>query len=199
MIMKEVKEGSNMRESVDIEFKELDREKGILPSLCEKEIVAFANTEGGDLYIGISDDGTAVGVKNTDATMKRLSSMAHDLILPNIMPFIQIRPVEIEGKDVVKASVSVGTERPYYLASGGLTPNGVYVRTGSASIPLGESGIREMIMETSGKSYEEARSLNQDLTFDTLESEMKEKELELGPVQMKTLKMTGSDGLYPRA
>ncbi len=42
-----------MRESVDIEFKELDREKGTLPSSCAKEIVAFANTEGGDLYIGI--------------------------------------------------------------------------------------------------------------------------------------------------
>lgn len=36
-----------MKESVDIEFKELDREKGTLPNSVPKEIVAFANTEGG--------------------------------------------------------------------------------------------------------------------------------------------------------
>lgn len=185
-----------MKESVDVEFKEVDRENGTLPQSVAKEIVAFANTEGGELYIGISDDGTVRGVPNTDDTMKRLSSMAHDTILPNIMPFIQIRPVEMDGKDVVKTSVSVGTERPYYLASGGLTPRGVYVRVGSASIPLGESGIREMIMETSGKSYEECRSINQNLTFDTLEKEMTERGMELGKAQMQTLHMTGSDGLY---
>lgn len=185
-----------MKESVDVEFKEVDREKGTLPSSCAKEIVAFANTGGGDLYIGISDDGTVRGVQNTDDTMKRLSSMAHDTILPNIMPFLQIRPVEMDGKDVIKASVSVGTQRPYYLSSGGLTPRGVYVRVGSASIPLGESGIREMILETSGASYEECRSINQNLTFDTLQREMKERGMELGQSQMEALHMTGSDGLY---
>ncbi len=185
-----------MKESVDVEFKEVDREKGTLPSSCAKEIVAFANTGGGDLYIGISDDGTVRGVRNTDDTMKRLSSMAHDTILPNIMPFLQIRPVEMDGKDVIKASVSVGTQRPYYLSSGGLTPRGVYVRVGSASIPLGESGIREMILETSGASYEECRSINQNLTFDTLEREMKERGMELGQSQMEALHMKGSDGLY---
>lgn len=185
-----------MKECVDIEFKELDRGKGTLPSSVSKEIVAFANTEGGNLYIGISDDGTVIGVEDTDDTMKRLSSVAHDTILPNIMPFIQIRPVEIDGREVVKASISVGTERPYYLASGGLTPKGVYVRVGSTSVPLPESGIREMIMETSGKSYEECRSINQNLTFVTLERAMKDRDMEFGRAQMETLKMIGADGLY---
>lgn len=55
-----------MKESIDIEFKELDREKGTLPNSLPKEIVAFANTEGGELYIGVSDDGSVVGVEDTD-------------------------------------------------------------------------------------------------------------------------------------
>ena len=42
-----------MIEGVDTEFKELDRMKGTLPDSIPKEIVAFANTEGGDLYVGI--------------------------------------------------------------------------------------------------------------------------------------------------
>lgn len=185
-----------MKEGPNIEFKELDREKGTLPSSVPKEIVAFANTEGGELYIGISDDGTVVGVGDSDAAMRRLSSVANDTILPAIMPFVKISSVEMDGKDVVKAVVSVGTERPYYLKKEGLTPRGVYVRVGSACIPLGESGIRDLIMETSGKSYEECRSLNQDLSFDALKEEMKERDLEFGKAQMKTLKLIGSDGLY---
>ena len=185
-----------MREGIDTEFKELDREKGTLPASISKEIVAFANTEGGELYIGIKDDGTVVGVKNTDDAMTRLSNVAHDTILPNIMPFIQIRTIEMEGKDVVKANISVGSERPYYLAKEGLTSKGVFVRRGSACIPLSEAGISEMIMETTGKSYEERRSLNQDLTFETLTAEMASMNLEFGEVQMKTLRLIGSDGLY---
>ena len=128
--------------------------------------------------------------------MTRLSNVARDAILPDVMPFIQIRAVEMEGRQVVKATVAVGTERPYYLAKEGLKPKGVYVRRGSACIPLNETGIREMIVETYGKSYEEHRSLEQDLTFQTLQEEMGARNLEFGDAQMKTLKLVGSDGLY---
>ena len=74
----------------------------------------------------------------------------------------------MEGKVVVKVTVSVGTERPYYLKKEGLRPSGVDVRRGSACFPLNEVGIRDMIMETSGKSYEESRSQIQNLTFNSL-------------------------------
>lgn len=183
-------------ESVDTEFKELDRLTGKLPKSVSKEVCAFANTEGGDLYIGVQDDGTIVGVENVDDVMTRVSNTLHDTILPDIIPFIQIREEAYEGKTVVKVTVSVGTERPYYLREKGLIPEGVYVRRGAASVPVNEAGIRAMIMDTSGKSFEDSRSLNQELTFETLENEMNRRNLEFGPMQMKTLKMVGSDGLY---
>ena len=186
----------SVREGVDTEFKELDRVKGTLPDSVPKEIIAFANTEGGELYIGIRNDGCVVGVADPDDVMTRVSNVAHDTILPDVMPFIQIRPVEMEGKQVIKTTIAVGTERPYYLAKEGLKPKGVYVRRGSACIPLNEAGIREMIMETSGKSYEECRSLIQELTFETLKAEMAARNIEFGPTQMKTLKLVGGDGLY---
>lgn len=185
-----------MIESVNVEFKELDRESGALPSSTAKEIVAFANTEGGDLYLGISDDGSVVGVEDPEDVMGRLTNLVHDAILPDLMPFIQIRPVEMEGMCVIKATVSVGTERPYYLKKEGLRPSGVYVRRGSACFPLNEVGIRDMIMETSGKSYEECRSQIQDLTFTALKKELDERSMKFGTVQMKTLKMIGEDNLY---
>lgn len=141
-------------------------------------------------------DGSVAGIPNPDDIMTRISNVVHDTILPDIMPFIQIRPIEMEGKQVVKATIAVGTERPYYLAKEGLKPRGVFVRRGSACIPLNEAGIREMIMETSGKSYEECRSLNQELTFRALRAEMASRNIVFGAAQMKTLKMIGSDGLY---
>lgn len=185
-----------MIENVDIEFKELDRMTGAIPDSAVKEIIAFANTEGGEIYFGVSNDGTVIGVQDPDDTMTRLSNIAHNTILPDVIPFIQIRTIEMDGKPVVKVSVSVGTERPYYLAREGLKPRGVYVRRGSACIPVNVAGIREMLMETSGKSFEEGRSLDQELTFHTFEDEMRRSSLECGPTQMKTLKLIGSDGLF---
>lgn len=183
-------------EGVDIEFKELDRKTGRLPESISKSVCAFVNTEGGELYVGVANDGTVVGVGNVDDTMTRLSNTLRDTILPDVTPFIQIRDQQEDGKTVVKMTASIGTERPYYLKQNGLTPNGVYVRIGSASVPVNEAGIRRMIMDTSGKSFEESRSLNQELTFDILADEMEKKNIDFGSAQMKTLKMVGADGLY---
>ena len=101
-----------------------------------KEIIAFANTEGRELYIGIRNDGSIVGVADPDDVMTRVSNVAHDKILPDVMPSIQIRSVEMEGKQAIKTTVSVGTERTYCLAKEGLKPKGVYVRRGSACISV---------------------------------------------------------------
>ena len=185
-----------MTESVNVEFKELDRESRGLPSSTAKELISFANTEGGNMYFGIADDGSVTGVDNPEDVMSRIASLVHDSILPDLMPFIQIRPVKMEGKNVVRVTVSIGTERPYYLRKEGLRPSGVFVRRGSACFPLNEAGIREMIMETSGKSYEESRSQIQNLTFNTLKDELRSKSMNFGPSQMRTLKMIGEDRLF---
>ena len=185
-----------MIENVDEEFKELDKIKGTLPGSLSKDIAAFANTLGGEIYIGIKDDGSIVGVENPDDVMTRISNLVHDSILPDLIPFIQIQTIEKNKKHIIKITVSTGTQRPYYLAKDGLKPKGVYVRRGSACIPVSEAGIREMIMETSGKSFEESRSLNQDLTFETLNKEMQLRNLEFNKPQMRTLKLIGTDNLY---
>lgn len=40
--------------------------KAIVVEDIKKEIIAFANCEGGKLYIGIQDDGTVLGLDNPD-------------------------------------------------------------------------------------------------------------------------------------
>ena len=177
-------------ENLDIEFKEIYVED------IKKEVIAFANTSGGTIYIGIRKDGTVAGIEDPDYVMLQAANALRDNIRPDIMPFVQIKTIEEEQKPIIEISVQTGTGRPYYLQSKGLKPAGVYVRRGSASQPLSDEGIREMIVQTSGKSYEKERSLIQDLTFSTFEREMKIRNLDSGPAQMRTLGMTGEDGLY---
>ena len=105
-----------LKENVDVELKEM-YSKTIL-----REIVAFANTGGGTIYIGIDDRGNVKGVEDTDDTMLRISNIVRDSILPDVVPFIQVKLIRMEGKPVIEVTVSIGTERPYYLREKGLTP-----------------------------------------------------------------------------
>ena len=65
-----------------------------------KEVVAFANSNGGTLYIGVRDDGSICGVENHDDTMLRASSSLRDTIAPDVMPFVSIKPIKMEERDL---------------------------------------------------------------------------------------------------
>ena len=161
-----------------------------------KEVAAFANADGGTVYVGIRKDGEVLGVDDPDEVMLRIVSSLKDALAPDVMPFVKVSAIDIEGKHVVEIDVSTGTNRPYYLREKGLKPSGVYIRNGSATQPMSEEGIREMLIKSSGRSFELGRSLNQELTFNTLQTEMQKRSIEIGPSQMKTLKLIGEDGLY---
>ena len=112
------------------------------------------------------------------------------------MPFVKVQAEQMEGKHVVEIHVTTGTNRPYYLREKGLKPSGVYVRKGSSTQPMTEEGIREMIIENSGRSFESCRSMNQELTFKEFTAQMEARSIAIGSAQMKTLKLIGEDGLY---
>ena len=69
-------------------------------------------------------------------------------------------------------------------------------RKGSSSQPMTDEGIREMIIENSGKFFESSRSFNQNLTFDMLAREMQIRNIESNSPQKRTLKLIGEGGLY---
>lgn len=177
-------------ENQNIEFKQ-----EYVPDI-RKEVMGFANAEGGTVYVGIRKDGAVLGVGDPDGVMLQIVNSLKDALAPDIMPFVRVNSVEIEGKQVVEINVTTGTNRPYYLREKGLKPSGVYVRKGSSTQPMTEEGIREMILQNSGRSFELCRSMNQELTFHTLQAEMQKRLIELGTSQMRTLKLIGEDGLY---
>jgi ATP-dependent DNA helicase RecG len=75
-------------------------------------------------------------------------------------------------------------------------PEGVYVRQGASTVPASDTAILQMIKETSGDSYEEARSLNQHLTFNKTKDFFQSRSIELEKVQMRTLHFLGTDDMY---
>lgn len=180
----------NFIEDVNTEFK---RE---FVADIKKEILAFANTQGGIIYIGITNDGNIVGVNLPDEVVLQVVNTIRDAIKPDITLFTSCSIEDIGGKKVVKVSVQRGVDRPYYMNDKGLKPSGVYVRQGSASVPASEDAIRQMIKETDGDTYEQIRSLNQELTFEYTLVEMKKYNFEFGQTQMKTLGLQSTDGLY---
>ena len=170
--------------------------KAIVVEDIKKEIIAFANCEGGKLYIGVQDDGTVSGLDNPDETSLQISNMVRDAIKPDLTMFLHYETVTVDKKKIVAVDIQQGTERPYYIAKKGLRPEGVYVRQGYSSVPATNTAIRRMIKETDGDHFEEMRSLEQNLTFESAKKVFAERNVKFGLTQMKTLGMVTQDGVY---
>lgn len=78
-----------LQESERIEF------KSIVVADLKKEIIAFANCDGGKIYIGIEDDGTVIGVEDPDGTALQVSNMVRDAIKPDLTMFLHYETKEI--------------------------------------------------------------------------------------------------------
>lgn len=162
----------------------------------KKTVTAFANSDGGKLLIGITDDGSVIGLDKVDDTLLRVSNVIREAIHPDLTMFISLEVILMQEKEVIQIEVQRGTARPYYLAGKGIRPEGVYVRQGASTVPASETAILKMIRETSGDSYEEARSLHQELTFGYTKQFFAENNLELVEQHKRTLGLLGRDGAY---
>lgn len=161
-----------------------------------KEVIAFANSTGGIIYVGIRDHGEVVGVENPDSVTQQISNSCRDSIKPDVTMFLGYETLAIDGKLVVAVHVQRGTTRPYYLGSKGLKPSGVFVRQGTSSAPASEATIRQMIKETDGDKFEDMRSLNQDLTFTEANHFFTIQKIEFGATQMRTLGLVNNENMY---
>lgn len=152
-----------------------------------KEIIAFANTGGGTIYIGINDAGMPIGVEEPDKVIQQITNAARDSIKPDIMLFLNYDIQEIEGKAIVVIEVQQGTIRPYYLASKGIRPEGVFVRQGTSAVSASDIAIRQMLLATERSFFEDMVSLEQNLSFQTAQNEFAKRHLPFEKSQMKTL------------
>lgn len=159
-----------------------------------KEVIAFANTNGGTIYVGIDNEGNAIGLTDVDNEYTRITNGIRDAIMPDVTMFVHFT---LQDNKIVRITVSEGTNKPYYLRSKGLKPSGVYVRQGASSVPASPDQIRQMVKESDGDTFEEMRSLNQELTFHAVADAFQKYQVEFGEEKYRALGMIQpGDALY---
>lgn len=158
-----------------------------------KEVIAFANTNGGEIYVGVNDDGTPAPLENTDDTYTRITNSVRDSVAPDVTMFTKYSL----NNGVIKVNVSEGSSKPYYLKSKGLKPSGVYIRQGASSVQASPEQIRRMIKLSDRDSYEEMRSLEQELTFNTAAETFEKHNIPFSEDKYKALGIVSiSDSLF---
>ena len=158
-----------------------------------KEVIAFANTDGGEIYVGVNDDGTPAPLANTDDTYTRITNCVRDSVAPDVTMFTKYTL----NDGVIKVDISEGSSKPYYLKSKGLKPSGVYIRQGASSVQASPEQIRQMIKLSDRDSYEELRSLDQDLTFNSAATAFEKHNIPFSEEKYKSLGIVNiSDGLF---
>lgn len=128
-----------------------------------KTVIAFANTNGGIIYVGYDDYGDVVGIDDVDNVYTQITNTIRDSISPDVTMFTKYT---LQNNNTILIEVSEGTAKPYYLKSKGIKPSGVYVRQGASSVQASGEQIRLMIKLSDGDVFEELRSLEQNLTFE---------------------------------
>ncbi len=170
--------------------------KSILTKDIKKEIIAFANTNGGKIYIGIDDDSNIIGIDNIDNNLQAITGMVNEGIKPSLIEYTQIKIEQYNNLDVIVIEIQSGPNKPYYLADKGLKPSGVYLRHGSSSIQASDEIIRKMIFEHATLRFEEMISKNQNLTFEYLEKKFKANHLSFDENKYKLLNIINEENKY---
>ena len=138
-----------------------------------KTIVAFANTSGGKLVLGVDDQRQVVGVAEDDlfTLQDQITSIIHDRCAPFILP--EIYTANLQGKMVLVIEVFRGNLPPYYFKSEGKN-DGVYLRIGASNRKADFDHVLELERQRRNQSFDEEICREQTLQY-----------LDLGPLEAR--------------
>lgn len=148
-------------ESKNIEF------KVELPKKSEKymkSVIAFSNTSGGKIIIGVDNETrevVGVDVKEVFRMMDSIANAVSDSCEPQIIPDIAFQT--IEDRCIVVVEIYPGANRPYFLKSVGKN-GGTYIRVGGTSRPADDVKIKELEMEGVNLSWDELTCVGYEVT-----------------------------------
>ena len=171
--------------------------KRILNDAFEKEVDAFLNTLGGQILIGIEDNGTVCGVENADQVALSIADRIRNNILPSAMGLFTVAIRQEEMQSYLVVTVAGGLERPYYLKKYGMSPNGCYTRIGTQASPMTQNMIDGFFSRRILNTLHNVVSPNQELTFTQLKIYYQEKGYDAaGSYFLKNLDLFTEDGKY---
>ncbi len=135
------------------------------PKNLVKTLVAFANTAGGRVIIGVDDKTRLpVGVDRPLDEEERLCSIIADSISPRLVPNIDM--ITVNDKTLLVLDVFLSGSRPHWLKAEG-PEGGVYVRLGSTNRQADRELIAELHRSVEGVAFDELPMLG--LSVDDLD------------------------------
>jgi predicted HTH transcriptional regulator len=173
---------------------ELKRE---LNDRFERAVVSFLNyAGGGEVTIGVDDDGIVYGVTDTDATQLKIVDRIRNNIRPQTLGLFDVVQDQIDGKDIIRVILSCGQQRPYYIRKVGMSEQGCFIRVGSSSQPMSEQMIEELLSKRQKITLQSMLSPRQNLTFKQLCIYYEEKHLEPTEQFIESLDLRQSSGEF---
>lgn len=155
-----------------------------------RTIAAFANTAGGNLWMGVAPDGTVTGLRDPDDFERQLPDLLRDGIQPYLLPFVETERFRLDGRTVLRIHVDAGTMQPCVPAPLNKAetetetesePDGtVWVRRGSAVVPATADEIAAMVRAANPTPFEARTVLRQDLTFNDCAGVFRQRGLPFG-------------------
>ena len=121
-----------------------------------KSISAFANTNGGNLFIGINNSGITVGVNNKRSELNKLEE-ALPLILPT--PDFTVKSVTYKNCDILYIEIKEGKNKPYYVSDESNTL--AYVRVNDTNLPAGKKDLKTYV-KNRDPSFKNKKALKKD-------------------------------------
>jgi len=180
-----------MREDTRTEFK---RELG---GRFERAVVSFLNYPGGgEILIGMDDNGNALGVPDTDATQLKIVDRIRNNIRPQTLGLFDIVKDQIDGVNIVRVIVSCCQQRPYYIRKLGMSEQGCFIRVGASAQPMSEQMIEELLSKRQQLTLQSMVSPRKNLTFKQLCIYYEEKNLEPTEQFIESLDLRQSSGEF---
>ena len=183
-------------ESKTLEFKEqMPANQSIV-----KTVIAFANTSGGKLIIGVNDDREIVGITDDIFELQdKISSIIYESCYPALLPHMYTK--NIEGKILLVIDVNRGSLVPYYVKSEG-KENGVYIRIGATNRKADRESILELERQRTNISFDEEINYEYEfssLNYESIKNKLKQVGKELTIEKMISLKLAKENNkmLYP--
>lgn len=120
-----------------------------------KSVSAFANTFGGALIFGISDDNQIVGLEDPEGDAEKISEAIKIRLDP--IPEFKLRFHKTEdGKVLVILDIYKGDETPYYYSGDGVLE--AYVRVGNESVKATATELKRLVLRGKNTSYDSQNS-----------------------------------------
>lgn len=172
------------KESYNLEFKE-EVSRTFL-----KTVSAYANYNDGEIIFGIDDNGNLLGIESSKEESLRIENMINDSLVP--VPNFEIKVKEVGSKAMILLEVKKGKDTPYYYIGK------AYKRADTSTVEVDRFELRRLAMEGINMDYEDRKASSQDLSFNILESRLRE---EAGVEKMnldilKTLNLYNKEGYY---